>query len=199
MTYTSMLADAARNWWTLLFRGILAVAFALMAFFWPIATLWALVLLWGAFAFVDGVFAIVAGARVHWWSVLVFGLFGVLAGLIAWFMPGITALALLMVIAAWAIVRGVFEIVAAIQLRRELTGEWVLILSGAASIAFGVLMVLFPGAGALALVWLIGLQAFVAGILMFALAFRLRRLHQHRSGVRADLGGETRTGPGIRA
>jgi uncharacterized membrane protein HdeD (DUF308 family) len=184
MTYRTMLADAGRNWWTLLIRGILAVLFAAMAFFWPLATLTALVVLWGAFALVDGIFAIVAGARIRWWSVLVFGVFGVIAGLVTLFMPGITALALLIVIGAWAIARGGFEIVAAIRLRRELTGEWMLIVSGIASIVFGGLVLLFPGAGALAIVWLIGLQALVAGMLMFALAFRLRRLTQPGAGSR---------------
>jgi len=155
-----------------------------MAFFWPLATLSALVLLWGAFALVDGIFAIVVGARSRWWSVLVFGAVGVLAGLVTLFLPGITALALLIVVGAWAIARGVFEIVAAIRLRRELTGEWILIVSGIASIGLGALMMLFPGAGALALVWLIGLQALVAGVLMVALAFRLRGLTQPGGGPR---------------
>lgn len=199
MPYTSMLAEAARNWWTFLFRGIVAVLFAVMAFLWPGLTLAALVLVWGAFAFVDGVFAIVAGAKSRWWSILVFGLFGVAAGLIALFLPGITALALLMIVAAWAIVRGVLEIVAAVRLRREISGEWLLILAGVASVAFGILMMLFPGAGALALIWLIGLQALVAGILLFGLAFRLRRVNTRGHAVRVDLGGETPPRPGVRA
>ncbi len=185
MAFDVLLVSAGRNWWTLLIRGIVAVIFALMAFFWPLTTLSVLVLLWGAFAIVDGVFAIVAGARTRWWSVLLFGVLGVLAGLVALLLPGITALVLLIVIGAWAIARGIFEIVAAIRLRRELTGEWILVVSGIVSIALGSLMVLFPGAGALALVWLIGLQALVAGMLMLALAFRLRQLT--RSGAGAGL------------
>jgi uncharacterized membrane protein HdeD (DUF308 family) len=191
MVNTSILAEAARGWWTLLLRGILAVLFGVMAFVWPVATLAALVLLWGAFALVDGVFAIITGAKSRWWSVLVFGIFGVAAGLIALFLPGITALALLMVVAVWAMVRGAFEIVAAIRLRKELSDEWLLILGGAASIAFGILMVMFPGAGALALVWLIGLQALVAGAFLFALAFRLRRVNRQHRPVRIDLGDDT--------
>ena len=196
MANTSILANAARSWWTLLLRGILAVLFGVMAFVWPAATLAALVLLWGAFALVDGVFAIITGAKARWWSVLVFGVFGVAAGLIAMFMPGITALALLMVVAVWAMVRGAFEIVAAIRLRKELSDEWLLILGGLASIAFGVLMVMFPGAGALALVWLIGLQALIAGAFLFALAFRLRSVDKRP--MRIELGDEP-PAPGIRA
>lgn len=198
MADMSRLVSAASNWWTLLLRGILAVLFALMAFMRPGITLAALVLVWGAFAIVDGLFAIVAGARSRWWAVLVWGILGVAAGLIALFMPGITALALLMLVAAWAIIRGIFEIVAAIRLRREITGEWLLILAGFASVAFGVLMILFPGAGALALVWLIGLQALFAGVLLFALAFRLRQHHRHSRAMPIDLG-DTSRGPGVRA
>jgi uncharacterized membrane protein HdeD (DUF308 family) len=198
MTYMPFLADAARNWWMVLIRGIAAVLFGVMAFLWPGLTLAVLVLLWGAFALVDGIVAIVAGAQARWWSVLIFGLFGIAAGLVALFLPGVTALALLMIVAAWAIVRGIFEIVAAIRLRRELTGEWLLVLAGAASIAFGVLMVVFPMAGALAVIWLIGLQAIIAGAFMIALSFRLRRARVQPRPARADLG-ETPSGPGIRA
>jgi uncharacterized membrane protein HdeD (DUF308 family) len=199
MVFMPILAGVARNWWVLALRGLLAVLFAFCAFIWPGLTLGVLVLLWGAFAIVDGVIAIAAGASTRWWSQVFFGVLGVVAGLIALFMPGITALALLMVIAAWAIVRGVFEIVAAIRLRKELTGEWLLILAGAVSVAFGVLMVLYPAAGALAVVWLIGLQALMAGIFLFALAFRLRGISKEVGTFRADLGGETPSGPRIGA
>jgi uncharacterized membrane protein HdeD (DUF308 family) len=189
---------AAKNWWTFLLRGILAVLFGLMAFLWPGLTLGVLILVWGAFAFADGIFAIVSGVRSRWWTFVFFGALGVAAGLIAFVMPGITALALLMVIGAWAIVRGVFEIVAAVRLRKEITGEWALALAGAASVVLGGMMIGFPGAGALALVWLIGLQAFIAGVLMFALAFRLRRVHRD-GGIRMNFSTGTPSGPGIRA
>ena len=199
MELLSVLAGTARNWWILALRGLVDVLFAFCAFIWPGLTLGVLVILWGAFAIVDGILAIVTGAGSRLWSLLIFGLLGIVAGLIALFMPGITALALLMVIAAWAIVRGVLDIVAAIRLRKELTNEWLLILGGAASIAFGVLIVLFPGSGALAVVWLIGLQALLTGILLLGLAFRLRRLHKEGGPVRVDLTGETPSGPGIGA
>ena len=199
MVFTSLLADASRSWWTFLLRGILAVLFSAVAFVWPGLTLAVLVIFWGAFALVDGIVAIVAGARARWWAVLGFGLLGVAAGLVALFMPGITALALILVIAAWAVVRGILEIAAAIRLRKELTGEWVLILGGAASVLLGILMFLFPGAGAVALVWLVALHAFIAGVVLIALAFRLRRIRSDNRTMRVDLGEETPSGPGVKA
>ena len=198
MVLFSLLAGAARNWWVLAIRGVVAVLFGICAFIWPGLTIAVLVLLWGAFALVDGIFAIVSGASSRWWSLVAFGVLGVIAGLVALFMPGITAFALLMVIAAWAIVRGVLDIVAAIQLRRELTGEWLLALGGVASIVFGILIVMFPLSGALAVVWLIGLQALIVGVVLIALAFRLRRIHKEGGPVRVDLG-ETPAGPGVGA
>lgn len=198
MAYTPLLEITSVNWWTLLIRGIAAVLFAVMAFLWPGLTLAVLVLLWGAYAIVDGIFAFVWGARSRWWSVLAFGVLGIIAGLAALFLPGMTALILLMFIASWAIVRGAFEIAAAVRLRREITGEWLLILSGLLSIAFGVLLVLFPGAGAVGVVWLIALWSLVAGILLISLAFRVRSLDKYRRGTRIDLDTGTPQ-PGVRA
>lgn len=200
MAYTPLplLDIASRNWWALLIRGIAAIAFAIMAFIWPGLTVAVLVLLWGAWAIVDGIFAIVGGARSRWWSLLFLGVVGVAAGLVALFLPGMTALILLMFIAAWAIVRGIFEIAAAIRLRRELTGEWALILSGILSIAFGVLLMLYPGAGALAVVWLIAVWSLVIGILLISLAFRVRSIDKYRRGTRIDLDRGT-TPPGVTA
>jgi uncharacterized membrane protein HdeD (DUF308 family) len=198
MIHTPLLVGASRHWWVLALRGVAAVLFAICAFIWPGLTLAVLVVLWGAFAFVDGIFAVVSGASTRWWSLLLLGILGIVAGLIALFMPGITAFVLLIVIASWAIVRGSLEIAAAIQLRKELTGEWLLILAGVASIVFGILILLFPASGALAVVWLIGLQALVIGILEIALAFRLRRIHKEGGPVRVDLG-EAPSGPGVGA
>jgi uncharacterized membrane protein HdeD (DUF308 family) len=174
MVDTPFLTGVASNWWILALRGFVAVLFGLSAFVWPGLTLSVLVILWGAFALVEGVAAIVAGARTHWWPLVLIGVVGVLAASFALFQPAITAIALLLLIASWAIVRGVFEIVAAIRLRKELSHEWLLILGGLASIALGVLVMLFPGAGALSVAWLIGVYAFTTGILLLALAFRLR-------------------------
>lgn len=169
----------ARNWWLVLLRGIAGIAFGIATFVAPGISLIALVLLYGAYAFADGVLAIISAIRWHgettrWWVLLLQGLAGVGAGLITLFWPGITALALLFVIAAWAFVTGVLEIVAAIRLRKVITHEWLLVLAGIASVALGILLALFPGPGALALVIWIGSYAIVTGVLYIALAFRLR-------------------------
>ena len=173
-----MLSVYTSSWWALLLRGIAAVLFGVLAFVWPGITLTVLVLLWGAYAFVDGAFAIAAGIRSHvenrrWWVLLLEGILGVAAGIVAFAVPGITALVLLMLIAAWAIVTGVFEIVAAIQMRKYIKGEWLLILAGIASILFGVLLFINPGAGALAVIWLIAAYAIVFGVILIALSLRL--------------------------
>jgi uncharacterized membrane protein HdeD (DUF308 family) len=180
MVATPFLTGVASNWWILALRGLVGVLFGLSAFVWPGLTLSVLVALWGAFALVEGVAAIIAGARTRWWSLVLIGLVGVVAALFALFQPAITAIALLVVIASWAIVRGVLEIVAAIRLRRELSHEWLLVLGGLASIALGVLVMLFPGAGALSIAWLIGLYAFTTGLLLLVLAFRLRDVARGR-------------------
>jgi uncharacterized membrane protein HdeD (DUF308 family) len=136
------------------------------------------VFLWGAYALVDGAFAIAAGIKTYgenkrWWVLLLEGILGVAAGVVAFVIPGITALVLLLLIAAWAIVTGVFEIAAAIQLRKYITGEWMLALAGVASIIFGILLFLNPSAGALAVIWIIGAYAIVFGALLIALGLRL--------------------------
>src|SRR5918998_4046388 len=176
----TVLPVLSRNWWALALRGLAAIIFGILAFVWPGITLWALILLFGAYMLVDGVFAIVAAVRVageaaRWWLLLVEGILGVLAGIIAFVWPGLTALALLYFVAAWATVTGIFEIVGAIRLRREIEGEWALILSGALSVLFGVLLVVLgPGVGLLSLVWLIGVYAVAFGVLLLILAFRVR-------------------------
>lgn len=171
----------ARYWWVLVVRGVAAVLFGLVALIWPDITLWVLVLLFGAYALVDGVFALGAavarrdvptGQRV--WLVIE-GIAGIAAAVAAVFWPSITALALLLLISAWAVVTGVLEIVAAIQLRRELTGEWLLALSGVLSVLFGLLLLIRPAEGAIAVVWLIGIYAIVFGVALVALGLRLRR------------------------
>ena len=169
----------SRNWWALALRGLAAIVFGVLAFVWPGITLWALVLLFGAYMLVDGIFAIVAAVRAagreaRWWLLFVEGVLGVLAGLVAFLLPGITALALLYLVAAWAIFTGILQIVGAVRLRREIEGEWALILGGLLSVIFGVLLAVLPGPGILALVWLIGAYAVVSGVLLIVLAFRVR-------------------------
>lgn len=170
----------ARNWWASAVRGLFALLFGMVAFVWPDITLTALVLLFGAYAFVDGLFAIISAVASagpgRWWALLIEGLLGLAAGVLTFLWLEITALALLYLIAAWALVTGILEVFTAIRLRREMTGEWILALSGATSVLFGLILILFPGTGALAVTWLIGAYAFLFGLLLLALAFRLRAL-----------------------
>ncbi len=180
------MAGLARNWWVLALRGVVGILFGLAAFFLPGAALAALVLLFGAYALVDGVLAVIAGIqratahRGRWWMLLLEGLAGIAAGIVTFFWPGVTALALLYIIAAWAIVTGVLEVLAAIRLRREIENEGWLALAGLASLVFGVLLMIRPGAGLLAVVWIIGGYGIVFGIAMLVLAFRLRAWHQEQ-------------------
>ena len=169
----------ARNWWALLVRGILGIVVGIFAMLLPAVFFTVLVLCFGAWALVDGVMNIVTALRDArgergWWMLLVSGLAGVLAGIAAFVAPAATALILLYVMAGWAVLTGVLEISAAVRLRREITGEWLLALSGGLSIAFGVLVMLAPVAGALAVVLVIGAYAFVSGLVLFALGIRLR-------------------------
>jgi uncharacterized membrane protein HdeD (DUF308 family) len=174
-----MLEAFQRGWWLLVLRGVFAVLFGILAFVKPNITLAALVLLFGAYALVNGVFTLGMGFRapkgVPGKGTLVFlGLLGVAAGVLTFLYPGITALSLLLVIAWWAIVTGIMEIVAAVKLRKELSNEWLLILSGALSVIFGILLIAMPSAGALSIVWLIGAYALLFGILILALAAKLK-------------------------
>jgi uncharacterized membrane protein HdeD (DUF308 family) len=173
-----------RNWWALALRGVAGILFGIITFVWPGISLAALVFLWGAYAFADGVLAIVTAVRRRgadrWWLLLLQGIVGIGAGVVTWLWPGITALALLAVIAAWALMGGALQIAAAIRLRKVISGEWLLALGGVLSIALGVMLLVFPGPGALAVVIWIGAYAFVFGILLLALGFRLRGLRSPR-------------------
>jgi len=169
----------ARNWWALALRGVAAIIFGVLAFVLPGVTLAVLILLFGGYALVTGVLNVLAAVRGRgddqpWWVLLFEGLLGVAAGIVAFALPGLTELALIYVIAAWAILTGVLQIAAAIGLRRRITGEAWLALNGILSIVFGVLTMLAPGAGALSLVWLIGAYAIGFGILQLGLSLRLR-------------------------
>uniref|UniRef100_UPI001F2E20D3 HdeD family acid-resistance protein n=1 Tax=Bordetella pseudohinzii TaxID=1331258 RepID=UPI001F2E20D3 len=161
-------------------RGVVAVLFGLLALCLPGITLAALVLVWGAYALVDGVFALIAGWRIRdqdkpLWPLILVGITGLAAGIVTFLWPGVTALVLLYIIAFWAIVAGVFQIVAAIRFRKEIQNEWLHGLSGLVSLLFGLMLLIQPGAGALALVWVIGIYAVFFGILLLALAWRLKR------------------------
>ena len=170
----------AGHWWALALRGAIAILFGLAALLRPDIALEALILLFGAYALVDGVFAIVGifgGTRggTPRWLLLIEGIAGILAGIIAFVLPGLTALVLLYLISAWAIVTGIFEIATAIRLRQEIRGEWALIIGGALSVLFGmILIVVSPFAAILSLTWLIGVYAVAFGILMLITAFQVR-------------------------
>ncbi len=175
-----LLRSMAQHWWLTLLRGIAAVIFGILALVWPGITALSLVLLWGAYAFADGIFAL--GAAImgkaattgqRWWLALT-GVLGILAGLVAFFAPVLTGGVLLIFIAIWSIAIGVMAIIGAIQLRKEIEGEWLLILSGILAIVFGVLMFMQPIAGALAVVWMIATFAIIFGIDLIWLSFKLK-------------------------
>jgi uncharacterized membrane protein HdeD (DUF308 family) len=174
--------SVASRWWTLVVRGIAAIVFGVLTFTIPRISLMALVMLWAIYTLVDGVFALAMAARrgragQTWGTLLFEGLVGVAAGVVTFAWPGITALALLIVIAARAIMTGIAEIAAAIALRKHIHGEWMLAAGGLLSIAFGVLLLAFPAAGALAVITLIGAYAILFGALMIGLGLRVRRFH----------------------
>src|SRR5512138_1243701 len=156
---TEMHEYLGRSWAWIVLRGVAAVLFGLVAFTRPGVTLAALVFMWGAYAIADGALAVVAGWRIRdrgrpLWSLLVAGVLGIAAGVLTFRWPGVTALALLVLIASWAIGVGALQIVAAIRLSKVIEGEWALGLSGLLSLTFGTLAVLHPGAGALGLLWM---------------------------------------------
>jgi len=173
------LPTLTRNWWAVVLRGVIAIIFGILALIFPGATLIALVLLFGFYAILDGVFNIVASIRAaerhaRWFTLLIEGIVSILAGIIAFFFTGLALVALLYLIGAWAVVTGVVEIVSAIRLRREIHNEFWLILSGVLSILFGVIMFIFTGSAARALVWVIGVYAIIFGASLIGLGLRLR-------------------------
>jgi uncharacterized membrane protein HdeD (DUF308 family) len=172
----------ALNWWAMALRGIVAVIFGLIAFFIPVATLYALTILFGAYALIDGIVSLVAAVQSarhgeHWWALLFEGIVGLGAAAVTLLWPLLTLVVLIYIVAFWATITGILEIVAAIRLRRFIRGEWLLVLTGVASIVFGFLLFAAPGPGAIVIAWWIGAYVFVFGLLMIALAFRLRRWH----------------------
>ena len=177
--------DHAPSWWALVLRGLVAILFGLAALFWPGLILTVLIILFGAYALVDGVLAIIAAFRSSGRGMrrpllLIEGVIGILFGLEALFLPGLTALALLYIIAFWAILSGIARIAMAFMLRREIENEWSIALSGVLSVILGIVLILLPGAGLLAYTWLIGLLALALGIALIYYAFRVRG--QRRSG-----------------
>jgi len=169
----------AHNWWSLVLRGVIAILLGLVTFAWPGITLGALVLLFGAYALIDGILSIIGAVRAsaaneRWGALLIEGIAGIAAAVITIAWPAITAFALVCVIAAWAIVTGVLEIIAAIKLRKYIRGEWLLAVSGVASALFGALVLAAPLTGALVIALWFGAYALIFGAFLVALGFRLR-------------------------
>jgi uncharacterized membrane protein HdeD (DUF308 family) len=175
----------ARNWWAFVLRGIVALLFGIITFIAPPVALLTLVFMFAFYAIADGIFSIIAAFHLRrapeeapqqpWWALLLGGILSLIAGILAFLVPAGAAFALLIIIAAWAIVSGVMSLVAAVRLRKVIRGEWLLALIGVLSILFGILLILFPGPGALAVVLWIGAYAFVMGIMLIVLGFRLRK------------------------
>ena len=181
MNHIRVLDQLSKNWGWIALRGAAAVIFGVLAFAWPGVTLVVLTLLFGAYALTDGVCALVAAyrrreGRKPVWPLVLIGVLGVSAGIMTFVWPEMSALALLMFIAVWAVFVGVFQIAAAIRLRKEIDNEWMLGLSGALSLLFGLLMIVSPGAGAVAVAWMIGIYAIIFGVLLIALGFRLKKV-----------------------
>lgn len=169
----------ARNWRILLWRGIAGILFGILALLWPGLTLLTLLFVYGAYALIDGVFALIAactgGALLPRWWLLLVGVIGIGAGVVIFTYPGASLLVLTMFVGFWAIAHGIFEVIGAIQLRKEIDNEWWLILSGILSVAFGVLLVWNPGVSAVAMIWILGVYALIFGIAATIFALRLRK------------------------
>ncbi len=168
-----------RNWWMLAVRGVLAIIFGLVALLFPGIAILAFIYVFAAYAIIDGIVAIAVslserGTFSRWTWVLVEGILGVLAGIVAIAYPGLTALVLLYIVAAWAVLTGILEIVAAFTFRGQIALEWALNLAGLFSILFGLLLFIHPGAGILTILWLVGVYAIVFGVLFIIRAFQLR-------------------------
>jgi len=184
-----MLDVLSRHWWAVTLRGVAAVLFGLLALIWPGVTVLVLVALFGAYALVDGVIALgtaITGGREsrseRIWQI-VEGIAGILVGILTFAWPGVTALVLLWLIAFWALVTGILEIVAAIRLRKEIQGEWLLILTGVLSVVFGLLLMIWPAAGAVTVAVLIGIYAIIFGVPLIMLGLRLRKLGTGPAGT----------------
>lgn len=174
-----LLETLKRHWWVPVLRGVAAIIFGVIAFTHPAMAAATLVLFFGAWVLIDGIFRVVGAIRQRdpdWGSDLVIGILGIIVGLLTFHAPGITALALVIYIAAWALMVGATEIALAIKMRREIKGEWFMILMGLASIVFAGLLLWNPLAGAAALIWIIAWYAVIMGVLAIVFGFRLRSL-----------------------
>lgn len=175
-----MLDLLGRNWWVIALRGVIAIAFGVLAFTQPQLTLRVLVTLVGAYLLADGLSLLASyvrgdpDARQAGWSVAIMGILGIIAGVVALVWPNITAIVLLVIVAVWAILTGVFQVIAAVRLRREIQGELLMAIGGIISIAFGLYLLVYPSDGLVSLVSLVGFWAIVFGVTQVVLAFRIR-------------------------
>jgi len=187
-TALSMLNALARNWWLVVLRGVFAVLFALAAFFWPALSWLVLVTIFGIYAIVDGIVAVASGLsrtkQARWWAFLLEGLVSIAVGVAALIWPGLASFAIIILIANWAILTGIFEIVAAIRLRHEISNEWLLVFGGVLSIALGILLFIQPAAAMIAITWTLGAYALFFGVLLISLGIRLRRENLRRDNGR---------------
>ena len=180
----------SQYWWVLLLRGVLAIVFGAVAYAWPGLTLATLVMFFAAFVLVDGVFDVFAAfsgrkENENWWVMLLEGLLGIAFGVITWTRPGVTVTVLLLLIAFWAVATGILRIIMAIRLRKEIEGEWWLVLSGLASVLFGVIVMARPGAGAMAMLWVIATWSILVGIFLVILSFQARGFAKKLEDVKA--------------
>jgi uncharacterized membrane protein HdeD (DUF308 family) len=187
-----MSAALAENWWAIAIRGVLAILFGAVALIFPGATILSLVIVFSAYLVVDGIFAIVSAVRAarqheRWWTLALAGVVNIVGGALVYLWPGLTVLAFVLLTAAWSIVTGTLILAAAFRLNLQHGRLW-LVLGGAANLAFGILLILAPLAGAVVLTWWLGAWALVFGALLLALAFRLRSQRsrdQRRPAVQA--------------
>jgi uncharacterized membrane protein HdeD (DUF308 family) len=172
------------HWWAFALRGVVAIVFGILAFAWPGLTLATLIFLFGAFAIINGIMAIISAIRTHErvWLMLLEGVLGIIAGIVTFAWPGLTGLVLLYFIAAWAIVTGIIEVISAVRLRNHVAHEWSWIIGGVLSVVFGILLLAQPGAGALAVAWLVGIYAVLFGVSMILVAWRVYELEQSEHG-----------------
>ena len=182
-----MVEQLSNNWFWVALRGVLAILFGIVAFIAPDTVLLVSVIWFGAFAFIDGIFSVIAAftnrtKNDRWWVLLLEGILGIVVGVLTFIQPGATLLTFVLFIGAWLVITGVLEIVAAIRLRQEIQGELWLILSGVVSVIAGVLMFVFPGAGALTGAYILGAYAIVFGVMLLVLSFRLRGMKSQTTG-----------------
>jgi len=182
-----MIDQLAYNWWIVALRGALAVIIGIIAFFFPGITLVVLIAIFGSFVLLEGSLLLIAGIRSRkenerWWILIFQGLLSLGVAIITFVAPMATALALLYLMAAWAIASGVIEVVAAMRLRKEVKGEWILVLDGVITILFGLALILAPDVGLLVWIWMIGGFKLASGILLIILAFKLKRFRTRHIG-----------------